>query len=379
MKAKGFIEVAAAVLCLLVIALVSSTAAQDSPQWRGPNRDGSVVEFAPPKAWPEQLKNRWRLTIGEGHSSPVVVGTRVFVHSRVGEQEVVAGYELATGKEAWKDSYPVAYQMNPAARGHGKGPKSTPVASDGRLYTLGISGMLSCYDLSSGRVRWRKDFAGQFKQISPAFGTAMSPIVDRGLLIAHFGGEGQGALMALDAATGAVKWSWTGEGPAYASPIAIELGGVRQIVTQSQVSIIGVAEADGQLLWKIPFKTDYEQNSVTPIGVRDTIILSGLNQGVIALRPVKRGAVWQADRVWENSEVSLYMSSPVLSGNTLFGFSHRNKGQYFSLDVSTGKTIWIGDGRQGENAAILLAGNLLFTLNNEGQLTIFPATPKLTA
>jgi outer membrane protein assembly factor BamB len=364
---------------LLLSLLISFALAQDWPQWRGPNRDGIVTAFVPPKNWPQVLKPTWKTSVGEGHSTPVVVGGRIYLNSRVGEQEVVASYDLRSGKEIWKDSYAAPYTMNPAATGHGKGPKSTPVVSGGRLYTLGISGTLSSYDISNGKLRWRKEFRTQFKQTAPTFGTAMSPVVDRGLLILHAGGPGEGALMALDANTGAVKWSWNGDGPAYASPIVVDLGGVRQVITQSQQSIVAVSEADGQLLWRLPFKTDYEQNAVTPIAFKDLVILSGLNQGVIALRPVKRGQQWAADQAWLNKEVSLYMNSPVLRGDILFGFSHRNKGQYFSLDVNTGKTLWIGDGRHGENASLQLAGDLLFTLDNDARLTVYPATAKLTS
>jgi outer membrane protein assembly factor BamB len=352
-------------------------AAQDSPQWRGPQRDGTVAGFRAPRTWPRELKQHWKIQVGEGHSTPVIVGGRVYLMTRQGEQEVVAAFDLATGKQIWKNAYAVAYQMNPAATAHGKGPKSTPVVAAGNLYTLGITGVLSCYDATSGRLKWRKDFAGQFKQTSPHFGTAMSPVVDRGLLIAHVGGHDQGALTAFDANTGAVKWTWTGDGPAYASPIVAEFGGVRQIITQSQANLIGVAASTGALLWKIPFTTEYDQNSVTPTVFGDLVIMSGINKGVTAYRPVKKGAVWAADQVWQNKEVSMYMNSPVLLGNLLFGLSHRNKGQYFCLDAASGKTLWTGDGRQGENAAMLLAGDLILSLTNDADLTVLPATAKL--
>jgi len=365
------------VASLLFLVIAGVAGAQDWPQWRGSNRDGSVAGFATPKTWPDQLKQRWKITVGEGHSSPVIAGGRVFLHSRQGEQEIVASYDLASGKQLWKDAYAVAYKMHPAATGHGKGPKSTPIVSNGRLYTLGITGILTCYEAATGKLVWRKDFASQYKQTSPVFGTAMSPLIDRGLLIAHVGGHDQGELVAFDATTGAVKWSWTGDGPGYASPVIAELGGVRQVITQSQQNVIGTSAASGELLWKIPFTTEYEQNIVTPVVARDLVIISGLNKGVTALRPVKRGNVWAADEVWQNKEASLYMNSPLLRGDMLFGFSHRNKGQYFCVDVKTGKTLWSGDGRQGENAALLLAGDLIFALNNEADLTIFPATAKL--
>jgi outer membrane protein assembly factor BamB len=364
-------------LLLAIVIFNPETRAQDWPQWRGPHRDGVVTGFRAPKKWPGQLKQQWKVSIGEGHSTPVVAAGRVYTIARQGEQEVIAAYNLADGKLLWKDSYPAAYRMNPAATGHGKGPKSTPVIAEGKLCTLGITEVLSCYDLATGKLKWRKEFGSQYKQTSPAFGTAMSPIIDRGLLIAHVGGEGQGALTAFDLNTGAVKWSWTGDGPAYSSPVIAEFGGVRQAITQSQSNIIGVATTNGALLWKIPFTTEYDQNSVTPIIVRDLVVISGINKGVTAYRPVKRGASWTADQVWQNKEVSMYMNSPVLSGNLLFGFSHRNKGQYFGLDSTTGKTLWTTDGRQGENAALLLAGDVIFALNNDAELMLLPASPKL--
>ncbi|HZS04452.1 MAG TPA: PQQ-binding-like beta-propeller repeat protein [Blastocatellia bacterium] len=363
--------------CSLFVTVICQAAlAQDWPQWRGPARDGAVTGFRAPKAWPEQLKAKWKVTVGEGHSSPVVAGGRVFQHSRQGDKEVVSAFDLNTGKLLWTDSYPVAYTMNPAATGHGKGPKSTPVISNGKLYTLGITGVLSCYDTAAGKLRWRKEFGTQFKTTSPYFGTAMSPIVDKGLLIAHVGGHDSGALMAFDAESGAVKWQWNGDGPGYASPIIVDIKGTRQIITQSQQNIVGIWADNGGLLWKIPFDTAYVQNIVTPVAYKDLLIFSGIDKGVFAVRPVYRNGQWGTEQVWKNDEVSLYMSSPILGGNQLLGMSHKKKGQFFSLDAATGKTLWAGDGRQGENAALVIAGDVMFWLTNDAQLIVSRLTSK---
>jgi outer membrane protein assembly factor BamB len=353
---------------------------QDWPRWRGANGDGVVTGFTAPKTWPDQLKQRWKITAGVGHSSPLVVGASVYLHSRQGENEVVAAYDLNTGKTIWQDRYPVAYTMNPAATGHGKGPKSTPVYSQinggGKLYTFGITGVLSCYDATKGRLLWRKDFAKQFKTTSPDFGAATSPIVDRGLLIVHVGGDNSGALKAFDAATGEEKWSWNGDGPGYATPIVVEIAGKRQIVTQSQQNIIGVWADNGSLLWKIPFTTAYVQNIVTPIRYKDLMIFSGINKGVFAARVGWRDNNWATETVWENKEVSMYMNSPLLAGDLLFGMSHKNKGQFFCLDAATGKTLWTGDPRQGENAAMVIAGNTIFSLTTDADLIVTSAADK---
>ncbi|HMV47955.1 MAG TPA: PQQ-like beta-propeller repeat protein [Blastocatellia bacterium] len=359
---------------LLVFAAFAS--AQDFSQWRGTNRDGAITGFVAPKVWPEQLKSKWKVQVGVGHSSPLIVGQTVYLHSRQGENEVVAAYNLETGKTLWSDSYPVAYTMNSAATGHGKGPKSTPVASNGRLYTLGITGVLSCYDLAKGKLAWRKDFGQRFGEKAPDFGTASSPMVDRGLVILHAGGDTKGGLVALDAVTGNEKWAWTQDGPAYASPIAVDIAGKRQIVTQSRQNIVGIWADNGGLLWKIPFDTEYVQNIVTPVVYNDLLIFSGINKGVFAVRVGWKDNKWATDTVWHNKEVSMYMNSPVLSGNLLFGLSHKNKGQFFCLDASSGKTLWTGDPRQGENAAMLIAGNTIFSLTNDAELIVTSAANK---
>lgn len=357
------------------IAFSQTASAQDWTQWRGANRDGAVTGFVAPKVWPEQLKSKWKIQVGIGHASPLVIGKTVYLHSRQGENEVAAAYDLETGKTLWQDSYPIAYTMNPAATGHGKGPKSTPVVSGGRLYTLGITGVLSCYDTAKGRLAWRKDFGQKFGAKAPLFGTSMSPVVDRGLLIVHAGGNDQGGLVALDAATGAEKWVWTEDGPGYASPIIVEIAGKRQVITQSQKFIIGIWADNGGLLWKIPFETEYVQNIVTPIQFKDLLIFSGINKGTFAVR-VGWKDKWVTETVWQTREVSMYMNSPVMNGNLLFGMSHRNKGQFFCLDAATGKTLWTGDPRQGENAAMLIAGDTIFSLTNDADLIVTSAASK---
>ena len=202
----------------------------------------------------------------------------------------------------------------------------------------------------------------------------MSPIVDGDAVIAHVGGKDRGALRAFDAATGRVRWSWTEDGPGYASPVIVEAGGVRQIVTQTQQHIVGIERAGGKTLWKIRFDTAYQQNSVTPVVYRDLVVLSGLDKSTFAVRITREGATWKAETVWENTSVPMYMSSPVLSGDWLFGLTHRNRGQFFALDARTGKTLWTSPPRQGENAAIVGAGDVLYCLTNDGRLTLVRAT-----
>jgi len=348
--------------------------ADDWPQWRGPQRDGHVPGFAAPKVWPKQLERQWQVEVGVGHSSPVVVGNQVFVFTRQDEKEVVQAIRLVDGKEQWSQSYAAPYKVNPVASAHGKGPKSTPAVAGGRVVTLGINGILSCWDAASGKSLWQHEF-WQYKATSPLYGTATSPLVDGGLAIAFVGGHNQGALAAFDVATGAARWKWDGDGPGCASPVLATLRGTRQLITQSQDACIGISPGDGTLLWSLPFKTDYEQNIITPVVAGDLLIFSGIGKGTSAYRMKKAGGEWRPERVWLNEKVSMYMSTPVAVGKCLFGLATSGRGQFFCLDLADGKTLWTSDGRMGENAAVLSAGEVLLALTTNAELLAFKPDP----
>jgi len=363
-----------------VLVILPWITAQDYPQWRGGTRDGQIAGLPVRTTWGEQLRPLWSLPVGAGYATPLVVGGRIFVHARRAEEEEVLAIEESTAKTLWADRYPAPYQVDSAAVDHGKGPKSTPIFAQGRLYTLGISGILSCYDGAKGTLLWRKRFTDRSPSASPVFGTSASPLVDAGTLYLHVGGTGKGALLALEAGSGKEKWAWTGDGPGYASPVLADLGGVRQLITQTERFLVGLSSQTGQLLWKLPFETAYRQNIVTPLVWRDLIIFSGIYKGVTAIR-VRRdsqspNASWTTEQVWHNREFSIYMSSPILTGDLLWGHSHRNKGQFFCLDAATGRALWSGEPRQGEHASLYYAYGQLFLLNEMGDLLITTPDPR---
>lgn len=342
----------------------------DWNQWRGARRDASA-NFTPPAKWPEKPTQVWKVAAGVGHASPVVVGTRVFLVSRVGEQEAITAYDAATGKQVWRAAYDAPYQMNPAATGHGKGPKGTPIVDRGRVYALGISGILSAVDASTGKVAWRHDFKKDFPRTSPEFGASMSPMIDGELLVVHVGGDKNGALIAFDRTSGVQKWSWKGDGPAYASPIIATFGGVRHLITQTQGHVVGLSPADGKLLWQIPFTTDYEQNIITPVVTDGMLIYGGLSKPTTAIRLVQEGGAWKPQQLWQNADIPMYMSSPVVAVGVLYGLTHRNRGQFFAVDVKSGKMLWTSPPRQGENAALTVARGVVIATTTDGELVVF--------
>ncbi len=342
------------------------------PQWRGASRDGAAT-FSAPSTWPERLNLKWKVDVGTGYAAPITVGDRVFAFSRQNEGEVMRALDAATGKTIWETKYNATYKANPAAtRTHGTGPKSTPAFADGRLYTLGMTGVVTAFDAATGKQLWQTPQS----KVEPLYHTAMSPIVDRGLVIVHVGGHNAGALTAFDARSGDVKWAWTGDGPAYGSPIVVELGGTRQVITMTQENLVGIGAADGALLWKRPYSVRATRNAVTPIVHNQIVIVSGLGMPVSGFRVFNRSGQWSSEDVWVNNDVTMDMSTGVVIGTSLYGFSPRNSGQFFAIDANTGQTQWLSEPRQGDNAAVVRAGNLWFALDTQAQLVVARANAK---
>ena len=351
------------------IALAAQIRSGDWPQWRGANRDGAAT-FVEPKSWPPQLTLKWKREVGLGYAAPIAVGNRVFMFTREEPNEVMRALDAATGTVVWESRYAAPFKPNPAAtRTHGTGPKSTPAFANGKLYTLGMSGIVTAFDAASGKPLWQKPAP----PVEPMYHTAMSPLVDRGLVILHVGGHNNGALTAFDANSGEVKWSWNGDGPAYGSPVVAEFDGERQVITLTQENLVGVSAATGQLLWRRPYAVRATRNAVTPIVQRGVVIVSGLEKSVIAFTPTKQSAEWVLKDVWENAEITMDMSTGVVIGDTLYGFSPRNSGQFFALDVRNGKTLWLGPGRQAANAAVVGGGNVWFALEDDAELVVVRA------
>jgi outer membrane protein assembly factor BamB len=350
-----------------LLLLFVSSALADWPQWRGPARDGQVPDAL--DAWPAELRRAWSVEVGEGHSSPVIAGDSVYVFTRENGAETLRRLVLADGEEAWKTSYAVTYEPMSVAAPHGKGPKSTPAIADGRICTLGVTGVLSCHQASDGQLLWRKDFAGAFPNRYPLYGAAMSPLFYNGLLLAHVGGDGGGALIAFDPATGAEKWRWSEDGPGYSSPVIVRAGGRDQLVTQTEQHIVAVDPENGKTLWTLPFSTPYKQNSVTPVVFDDLVVFGGTRQPSFAVR-LGAGA---PQKVWESTDATLYMSSPVRVGDRLCGFTEKLRGALYCMDPQTGKVLWMSGGRLGSNALVMAAGDRLVASTSEAELIVVPA------
>ena len=269
-----------------------SAGAGDWPQFRGPGRDNKVVGFAVPSAWPKELKKEWKITVGEADGAPVLAGDKLYVFTRVKDDEVVRCLDANSGKEVWTDKNPVGDVQLKGDTGH-PGPRNSPAVGNGKVCTFGIGGRLSCYDAAGGKLAWRKDTNG-----TPMFHTATSPLIADGLCILHIGssgkGGGKGELVAYDVATGNEKWKLPGDGPGYGSPVVATIKGVKQVVEQTDANLIGVGFDDGKLLWKTPLVVGRYQTG-TPIIDGDTVICAGT-----AFTIEKSGDTFETKRLWRS-------------------------------------------------------------------------------
>ena len=350
---------------LFVCALLSSASvalAQDWSQWRGPARDGVISAAVIPKQWPAAVKRGWSVEIGEGYSSPVAANGRAFVHSRRDPEEIVTAIDLASGKVVWQQKYQSEFKKNQYATQMAKGPNSTPLVVGLRLFTLGVTGILTAWNIADGTIAWRNDYSPSIDTSKLFCGTAMSPMLEGGSLIVQVGSDVHGGrVLALDPATGKERWSSKGLGPGYASPVAMTIDKVRQIVTMTNGSIIGIDVSHGSPLWSIPFPDEWHENIVTPIWTGSALIVSGTRQGTQAYAIARAAGTWQPKQLWKNAEVTMYTVSPVFADGVIYGMSNKRRGHFVALDAETGTVKWATQGRDGNHASILQTrGHLLF-------------------
>jgi outer membrane protein assembly factor BamB len=311
------------------------------------------------------------MEIGEGYSSPVVAGGRVFVHSRRDPDEIVAAINLADGKVIWEQKYQAAFKKNQYAAEMAKGPNATPLVIDNRLFTLGVTGVLTAWDTGTGRNLWVRDFSPLIDTSKMFCGTAASPLMVKNRLVIQVGSDIHGGkILGLDPVTGKTQWEWAGLGPGYASPVVIDIEKNSQIVTMTQGSIVGLDAKYGKELWSTPFPDEWHENIATPLWTGTHLIVSGTRQGTHAYTLAENNGKWQATEVWKNPEVAMYMSSPVFGDGLIYAHSSKKKGQLVALNAKTGAIRWATEGRAGEHASLLLTPTHVVFLTNGADLIV---------
>ncbi len=359
------------------------TLAADWPQWLGPNRDGGSTEKIAP--WKKAPKPAWSLPVGEGFSSPVVAKGRVFVHARVKDkdEEEVLALDAKTGKILWRDSYPRA----PFASAIGTGPRATPTVVLNRLFTLGITGILSCYQADSGKVLWRVDVYKKFGGKPPGFGVCSSPPVEGNVVLVSVGGEGS-SLVAFEVEKGTVAWQALDDPASTSSPTSTlrlpKPGDVRhETIVVTGRNILGVNTLDGELAWSFPLADRPLGTSPSPVVLGDLVLASSRQNGTVALRVALDGGKLKATEAWRNPGLTCYFATPVTVGKdhvylvTTEITPQRAISSLVCAEVRTGKVLWKRADVADYHAGLLRTGdNKLLMLEESGTLKLIDPNPK---
>jgi len=350
--------------------------AADWPQWLGPQRDNSSPEKVAP--WKEAPKALWRKPAGEGNSSPVVAGGRVFIHGKVRDknQEEVVAYDAQSGKELWRTSYdrPAFFSL------FGNGPRATPAVVDGKVYAFGITGLLTCLDAGSGKQLWQVDTLKEFKGKNLVFGLASSPLIENDNVLVDVGAP-EASVVAFDRNTGKVAWKSLSDGASYSSPIAFGQGAERQVIFLTAKGVTSLNPADGKLFWQFPLVDRLFESSTTPVKVGDRLFASSITFGGVCLGLETNGGKPAYKEEWKNADLTCYFSTPVAVGPKhlylVTGKIRQPEATLHCVDLTTGKPLWSKAKIGTYHAALLRTGDdKLLLLDDQGQLALVEPGPK---
>jgi outer membrane protein assembly factor BamB len=337
--------------------------------FRGPGRNGIYAEKPILTEWPSSgLERLWKQPCGGGYASFVVAQGLAFTIEQRRDQEVVAAYELKTGRERWSNSWRAHFQESMG----GDGPRATPVWDGGRLYAQGAEGELRCLEAATGKVIWRKNILEDNGASNITWAMANSPLIVDGKAIVTPGGSGGRSVVAYDALTGARVWSVLDDKASYTSPMEATLGGRRQLVVVTATRAVGLTLDSGKLLWEYPWRTEYDINAAQPIvvGPNRFFISAGYGHGAALVELTPKGDGFDAKTVWQNIRMKNKFNSSVLHEGHIYGL---DEGILACVDAATGDQKWKG-GRYGYGQLLLASGHLV-VITETGDLVLVKATP----
>ena len=361
-------------LCLGILLLLTSNAvAADWPQWLGLKRDGSTTEIV--KAWKEPLKIAWKQPVGEAHGGPVIVKGKAYLFFRTPgkNEETLVAFDAESGKPLWSTPYP----RKETKIAFGNGPRGVPAVVDGKVYTFGITSILTCFDADDGKILWQVDAEKQYKAPTLTFGSSCSPIVVDDLVLVNIGAKGA-SVVAFDRHTGKEVWKNLDDAASYSSPLMYEHAGSTRISFLTARGLVSFNPKDGAIHWKYPFVDLLLESSCTPMVIDGKLLASSITAGSVLIEETdKEPAV---KKVWAKSW-NCYFSTPVAVGKDSI---YMVTGDLFSknavmrcIDAKTGNELWNRKNVGTYHATLLRTGDdKLLLVEEKGDLVLVDANRK---
>jgi outer membrane protein assembly factor BamB len=337
--------------------------------FRGPSRDGHYLG-AIRTDWPAAgLTPLWKQPSGAGYASFVSNGSSAYTIEQRGPREVVAAYDVMTGRERWTHEWDTRFSEMLG----GDGPRATPTLADGRVYALGAAGELRAIDARGGKMLWRTNILTDSGATNREWGMAGAPLIVDGTVVVTPGGPSGKSVVAYDAATGKIAWSALDERTSYSSPMLATIGGVRQILFFSATKVMGITPGEGRVLWEYPWVTDPRVNASQPVLIGDNrvFVSTGYGKGAAVIELTRSGDAFAVREVWRNIRMKNQFSTSVLHEGHLYGLD----GPILAcIDAATGDLKWKG-GRYGYGQVMLASGHLI-VLTEDGDMALVRATPE---
>jgi outer membrane protein assembly factor BamB len=356
-------------LLSFIIVLASVCSAADWPQFLGPTRDGVYPGVAFTGRDPVTI---WKNPVGAGFAGPVIAQGRVILFHRLKNRETVESMDVNTGKRIWMFDYETQYRDD---FGFDEGPRASPVVSEGKIYTHGAEGMLTCLDVVTGKQVWQVDTRKQFQFPKGFFGVAAVPLVEGDKVILNVGGPRNAGIVAFQKDTGKVMWSATSDEAGYSSPAAATIGGQRHVLVLTRAGLVDLDPADGRVRFRFPWRSrnDASVNAAVPLVIGDLVFVSSSYRTGAAVLKISGNAYTQ---LWSGDEsLSNHYATSVFKDGYLYGFHGRQEnGQALRcVELQTGKVKWsLEDFGAG---TVTLVGKDLLLVREGGELAFLPAAP----
>ncbi len=345
------------------------------PQWRGPQRDGTIEG----PAWPDKLdsarlEKMWSQKLAEGYPGPIVSTDRVFtVETRDKKFEIVRAFDRVTGEQKWETAWEGSMKVAFFAARNGSWVRSTPALDGEYLYVGGMRDVLVCLDVRDGAVKWEVDFVERFGAPLPDFGFVSSPLVVDGAVYVQAGA----GFVKLDKTSGDTLWRTLEDGggmfgSAFSSPVLQSLCGIEQLLVQTRTVLAGVDPTTGTVLWSQPIKAYRGMNIQTPVALGNTLFTSCYRGASILHELTRNDQGFTVSEIWSDEKSQAYMSTPVVIDGRLY--FHRRDRRFSCLDPAAKKILWTSP-EYGQYCSLVANGNRILALDQRGELLLIEAGP----
>ncbi len=341
----------------------------DWPRFRGPAMDGRYEAREIATEWPpEGLPLLWKQPVGGGYASFVAASGRAFTIEQRRDQEVVAAYDLTTGRELWARGWIAEFRETLG----GDGPRATPTWDEGRVYALGGTGELKVLAETSGEVLWERNILEDAGASNLQWGMSASPLIVDEKVVVLPGGSNGSSVAAYNKRTGALLWKSLDDAQAYTSPMLVTLAGERQILVVGANRVMGLDAEEGLLLWDFPWVTNQGINVAQPLVLDGSRIFlsAGYGHGAAAVEVSHEDSSFRARPVWSNTRMKNKFTSSVLDRGYIYGL---DEAILACLDATTGELKWKG-GRYGYGQLVFASGHLI-VVTERGELVLVRASP----